>query len=153
MTFRIAIRGGIIAAALMAASCGVEDSTGSGSGEAPSGGGSVAAVEQGPRLTGPQKNAVRSARQYLSITGFSRDGLIQQLSSSAGDGYDIADATAAVDSLNVDWNENAAKSAEHYLSMTGFSCSGLVEQLSSSAGDKYTESQARYGAKKAGACS
>lgn len=87
------------------------------------------------------------------MTGFSRDGLIQQLSSSAGDGYDVADATAAVDSLDVDWNENAAKSAEQYLSMSGFSCSGLVQQLSSSAGDKYTESQARYGAQKAGACS
>lgn len=106
----------------------------------------------GAYLTGPQKNAVRSAKQYLSISGFSRDGLIEQLSSSAGDGYDVDDATKAVDSLNVDWNENAAKSARQYLSLTGFSCKGLIEQLSSSAGDKYTESQATYGARKAGAC-
>ena len=62
-------------------------------------------------LTAAQKNAVRSAEQYLSISGFSRDGLIDQLSSSAGNGYSVADATAAVDSLSVDWNENAAKSA------------------------------------------
>lgn len=105
------------------------------------------------QLTGPQKNAVRSAKQYLSISGFSRDGLIEQLSSSAGDGYEVADATAAVDSLNVDWNENAVRSAKQYLSLTGFSCKGLIEQLSSSAGDKYTESQATYGARQAGACS
>ena len=103
-------------------------------------------------LTGSQKNAVRSANQYLRMQGFSRDGLIQQLSSDAGDGYEIADATAAVDSLNVDWNKQAARSAEQYLSMQGFSCKGLVQQLSSSSGDRYTASQATYGARQAGAC-
>jgi hypothetical protein len=103
-------------------------------------------------ITASQMNAVRSAEQYLSMMGFSRDGLISQLSSDAGDGYSVADATAAVDSLNVDWNENAAKSARQYLSMSGFSCKGLIEQLSSSAGDKYTVEQATYGARQAGAC-
>ncbi|MBN3799355.1 Ltp family lipoprotein [Burkholderia sp. Ac-20392] len=103
-------------------------------------------------LTGPQNNAVRSAKQYLSIQGFSRKGLIQQLSSDAGDGYKVADATAAVDSLNVDWNREAARSAKQYLSIQGFSCKGLINQLSSSAGDAYTASQATYGAKQAGAC-
>jgi hypothetical protein len=110
------------------------------------------APEATTRLTGPQKNAVRSAKQYLRMTGFSREGLIDQLSSSAGDGYDVADATVAVDSLDVDWNANAVKSAKQYLNLTGFSCQGLIEQLSSSAGDKYTESQATYGARQAGAC-
>lgn len=43
--------------------------------------------------TGPQKNAVRSAKQYLMMEGFSRYGLIQQLSSSAGDGYTVNQAT------------------------------------------------------------
>ena len=103
-------------------------------------------------LTGPQKNAVRSAKQYLSIQGFSRHGLIEQLSSDAGDGYSVADATKAVDSLNVDWNQQAVRSAQQYLTIMGFSCKGLIEQLSSSAGDKYTVSQATYGARGAGAC-
>lgn len=103
-------------------------------------------------LTGPQRNAVRSAEQYLSFMAFSRDGLIDQLSSSAGDGYDVADATVAVDSLTVDWNAQAAKAAAQYLSMMGFSCSGLIEQLSSSAGDQYTRAQAEFGARQAGAC-
>lgn len=111
-----------------------------------------AAVVAEPKLTGPQKNAVRSARQYLSLTGFSRDGLIEQLSSDYGEGYDEADATIAVDSLDVDWNENAVRSAKQYLELTGFSCKGLIEQLSSSAGGKFTESQARHGAQAAGAC-
>jgi hypothetical protein len=103
-------------------------------------------------LTGPQRNAVRSAEQYLAMTGFSRAGLIQQPSSDAGDGYSVADATVAVDSLSVDWNENAERSARQYLDMTGFSCDGLVEQLSSSAGDRYTVAEATYGARQAGAC-
>ncbi|WP_148716670.1 Ltp family lipoprotein [Chitinolyticbacter meiyuanensis] len=103
-------------------------------------------------LTGPQQNAVRSAKQYLSISGFSRNGLIQQLSADAGDGYKVADATVAVDSLKVDWNQQAVRSAKQYLSISGFSCKGLIEQLSSSAGDGYTKSQATYGAQQAGAC-
>ena len=103
-------------------------------------------------LTGPQKNAVRSANNYLNLQGFSRDGLIEQLSSLYGDGYSVADATAAVNSLSVDWNEQAVRSAEQYLSMMGFSCKGLIDQLSSDAGEKYTNSQATYGAKQAGAC-
>lgn len=111
------------------------------------------APEATSRLTSAQRNAVRSANQYLRMTGFSREGLIEQLSSSAGEGYDLADATVAVDSLDVDWNENAVRSAKQYLSMSGFSCKGLIEQLSSSAGEKYTVSQATFGARQAGACS
>lgn len=111
-----------------------------------------APVEADAQLTGPEENAVRSAKQYLSLSGFSREGLIQQLSSSAGDGYDRAVATAAVDSLGVDWNENAVKSAKQYLGLSGFSCNGLIDQLSSGSGDKYTVSQATYGAHQAGAC-
>src|SRR5699024_10277346 len=73
-------------------------------------------------LSRPQKNAVRSAEQYINMTGFSGEGLIEQLSSEYGDGYGIEDATIAIDSLNIDWNEQAVRSAEEYLDMTGFSC-------------------------------
>lgn len=111
-----------------------------------------AAAEPEDNLTGPQRNALRSAKQYLSMSGFSRKGLIQQLSSSAGEGYAEADAIAAVDSLGVDWKAEAAESAKQYIEMSGFSCKGLIQQLSSSAGDKYTREEAEYGAKQAGAC-
>ena len=103
-------------------------------------------------LTGPQKNAVRAAQSYLSISAFSRDGLIEQLSSQAGNGFNVNDATKAVDSLNVDWNQEAVKSAKQYLQMMGFSCNGLVQQLSSRAGAKFTQQQATFGAQRAGAC-
>jgi hypothetical protein len=109
-------------------------------------------VPQVQALTIPQANAVRSATQYLSFSGFSRDGLINQLYSDAGDGYSVSDATFAVDSLNVDWNAQAVKSAKQYLSFSGFSCRGLIEQLSSSAGDRYTPQQAAYGAQAVGVC-
>jgi len=112
----------------------------------------AASIASAQSLTGPQKNAVRSAKSYLSFSGFSRVGLIDQLSSSYGDGYNVADATAAVDSLSVDWNAQAVRSANQYLEMTGFSCNGLIDQLSSDAGDNYTKSQATHGAQKAGAC-
>ncbi|GED41472.1 hypothetical protein HHA02_08010 [Cobetia marina] len=103
-------------------------------------------------LTGPQANAVRSAKQYLSIGGFSRSGLINQLSSDYGDGYSVADATAAVDSLDIDWYKQAVRSANQYLKLQGFSCKGLIQQLSSGAGDRYTDSQAAYGARHTSAC-
>jgi len=162
MNFKMAFayRAVLIATALSATACSPEIPAGGSAKKAAevmpnnaAATGEEAAPEEAAKLTGPQKNAVRSAKQYLSISGFSRDGLIQQLSSSAGDNYDVADATAAVDSLDVDYNENAAKSAKQYLSISGFSCNGLIGQLSSSAGDKYTVSQATYGARQAGACS
>jgi len=103
-------------------------------------------------LTGPQNNAVRAAQSYLSISAFSRDGLIEQLSSQAGNNFNLGDATKAVDSLSVDWNQEAVKSAKQYLQMMGFSCSGLTQQLSSRAGAKFTEQQASFGAQRAGAC-
>jgi len=88
-------------------------------------------------LTSPQKNAIKSAESYLSFSGFSRNGLIDQLSSDAGDGYDLDDAKIAVDSLVVNWTEQAMRSAEQYLSFSGFSRLGLIDQLSSDAGSKF----------------
>ena len=103
-------------------------------------------------LTAAQRNAVRSANSYLQLSGFSRQGLIDQLSSEFGDRYSVGDATVAVDSLSTDWNAQAARSAVSYLELSGFSCQGLIDQLSSEAGDKYTVEQATYGATQAGIC-
>ncbi|MDT5013082.1 MAG: hypothetical protein QOH57_4699 [Mycobacterium sp.] len=88
-----------------------------------------------------EQNAVQAAKDYLRMTAFSRQGLIEQL--VVGDGYSTADATFAVNSLTVDWNQQAVKAARDYLSMTSFSRQGLIEQLV--VGDGYTQSQAAYG--------
>ena len=90
-------------------------------------------------LTESQENAVRSAKHYLSLEGFSRRGLIQQLSSSLGSGYSVADATVAVDSLHINWDKEAVRSAKHYLSLEGFSRRGLIQQLSLGSGYSVAE--------------
>jgi hypothetical protein len=91
-------------------------------------------------------NARRSAQSYLDLSGFSRQGLIDQLSSEYGDQYPVEVATAAIDSLDVDWNAEAVEAAESYLELQGFSYAGLVEQLSSPYGDQFTREQAEHGA-------
>ncbi len=88
---------------------------------------------------------MRSAESYLNFKGFSRAGLIRQLSSEYGEGFSVEDATFAVDYLNVDWNEQAAKAAQSYLDFKGFSRSGLIQQLESEYGDQFTHEQAVYG--------
>jgi hypothetical protein len=107
-------------------------------------------AEKAAEMTAGQENAVESAQNYLSFTAFSRQGLIEQLSSDAGDGYSVKDATFAADHVDANWNEQAAKAAKNYLDMTSFSRKGLIEQLSSDAGDGYTKKQAVYGVDKAG---
>lgn len=100
-------------------------------------------------MTSEQRNALAAARSYLDFAGFSRLGLIRQLSSPAGDGYSVADAAFAADNVGADWNEEAVESAKAYLQLTPMSQSGLIRQLSSPAGDHYTLAQARYAASKA----
>lgn len=100
------------------------------------------------------KNAYRSAQSYLDLKGFSKQGLIDQLSSEYGEGYTVEQATAAVQAMEdageVDWNEQAVKSGQSYLDMKGFSRDGLIKQLSSEYGDKYTVEQATYAADQLG---
>jgi Host cell surface-exposed lipoprotein len=107
-----------------------------------------------PKLTLSQQNAIAAAQQYLGEgTGFSQAGLIAQLDSPDGDGYSVADATFAVDSLNVDWNAQAVDAAKGYLQTSSFSCTDLVQQLDSPDGSQFTPAQAEYAAKAVGLCS
>lgn len=107
-------------------------------------------TEAPPAMTASQEQAVGAAENYLSISGFSRKGLIKQLSSEYGEGFSVKDATFAVDYLKVDWNEQAAKKAREYLAMQHFSRSGLIKQLESAYGEQFTHAQAVYGVNKAG---
>lgn len=91
-------------------------------------------------ITSSQRNAIRSAQQYLDYSAFSRSGLIHQLEY---EDFSTADATFAVDSLKVDWNEQAAKSAKQYLQYSSFSRSGLIDQL---VYEGFARAQAEYGA-------
>jgi len=100
--------------------------------------------------TTAQENAIASAEDYLHNQAFSRTGLIQQLSSKYGEGFSKADATFAVNHLDVDWNEQAAAAAKGYLSIDSFSRNGLIQQLESKYGEGFTHSQAVYGVNQTG---
>jgi hypothetical protein len=111
------------------------------------GGAQAAPFEPGlPLSPVSQEQAVRKAKDYLDYTAFSRQGLITQLVSA--EHFSDDDATYAVDSLNVDWNQQAAKKAKDYLEYTSFSHDGLITQLVSA--EKFTPAQAEYGVAAAG---
>jgi len=97
-------------------------------------------------MTGAQQQAVDSAEGYLSEgQGFSKNGLLSQLTSSFGEGFSKPDAQFAIKYLHPDWDQQAVDSAKGYLSGgQGFSEQGLLQQLSSTAGEGFTEAQARY---------
>jgi hypothetical protein len=105
-----------------------------------------------PERTGTvaQMQALGSAKAYLDVAPFSRKGLIQQLTSDAGDGFARADAVWAVDRCGADWRAQAVRSARAYLEVTHFSRKGMIQQLTSSAGDGYTTAQATYAADQVG---
>ena len=72
-----------------------------------------------------EKNALKSAKNYLNSMAFSYSGLVEQLEY---EGYTNSEATYAADHCNADWNVQAVKSAKNYLNSSAFSYSGLIEQ-------------------------
>jgi len=103
-----------------------------------------------PELTISQEQAVGAAKDYLDTSAFSRAGLIEQLSSAYGSGFSKADATFAVDYLQVNWKEQAVLAAKEYLQTMHFSRAGLIQQLSSAYGSKFTRVEATYAADQVG---
>jgi hypothetical protein len=112
--------------------------------------GGTSTKQSQPEETVAEKNARQSAEDYLDTAPFSKAGLIQQLSSSYGEGFKKADAIYAVNHIDVNWNEQAAKAAKAYLDLQAFSRAGLIQQLESNAGDGYTHAQAVYGVNQTG---
>ena len=104
----------------------------------------VPAEPAGPQMTVSQENAVESAENYLSYSGFSRKGLIKQLEFEE---FSTADATFAVDNVDVDWMAEAAESAANYMDYSSFSRSGLIDQLEF---EGFTAEQAEHGADSVG---
>jgi hypothetical protein len=107
---------------------------------------STPAAPASPSMTGAQQQAVDSAEGYLSEgQGFSKQGLLSQLTSSFGEGFSKSDAEFAIKYLNPNWDQQAVDSAKGYLSGgQGFSEQGLLQQLTSSYGAGFTEAQAEY---------
>lgn len=97
-----------------------------------------------PTASQGQTNALRSAKEYLSVMPFSYSGLIQQLEY---EGYTSEEATYAADNCKADWNKQAEKAAKAYLDTMSFSRQGLIDQLIF---EGYSQEQAEYGVSAAG---
>ena len=95
------------------------------------------------RLTSGQKNALGTAKNYLSWMNFSKEGLKKQLTF---EGFSDEDAQYAVDHCGANWYEQAYKSAKNYLSFMPFSEDELINQLEF---EGFTYDQAVYGADRA----
>jgi hypothetical protein len=102
-----------------------------------------------PALTVAENQAVIAAKGYLSAgSGFSKEGLLKQLTSTYGSGFGKAEARFAIKYLNPDWDAQSLIAAKGYLSAgSGFSKEGLLKQLTSTYGSGFTRSQAEYAIK------
>lgn len=105
-------------------------------------------VSPKPKITRAQQQALESAQSYLESGGFSRNGLIDQLSSKYGEDFDKKDAVWAVDHAGADWKAEAVESAESYMDSGGFSKRSLEDQLASPYGEDFTRAQAHYAVEK-----
>ena len=90
-------------------------------------------------LTVSQENAIKKAESYIRYSGFSRQGLIEQLEF---EGFSNADSIFAVDNITVDWNEECAEKAQNYMEYSSFSRQGLIEQLEF---EGFTSTEIEYG--------
>lgn len=93
------------------------------------------AVEEASR---EQKNALKTAENYLDYTGFSEKGLREQLEFEE---YPTDAIDYAISNVLVDYNEEALETAQNYLDFSSFSDAGLKEQLLF---EGFTEEQAQY---------
>lgn len=89
-----------------------------------------------------EKNALKTAKNYLEIMAFSYEGLVKQLEYEK---YSHEESIYAADNCGADWNEQAYKCAKNYLDLMAFSKDGLIEQLEY---DGFTHEQAVYGVEK-----
>jgi type II secretory pathway component PulK len=111
----------------------------------------AATASAASNYTLPQQQAIGAAETYLRMgSGFSRSGLIQQLSSKYGDGFSKALAVFAVNHIRVNWYQQAFLAAKGYLKTSHFSRSGLIQQLTSKYGSGFTLAQAVYAVNKLG---
>lgn len=97
-----------------------------------------------PKETLSQKNALSSAKSYISIMAFSYDGLIHQLEFEQ---YPHEDAVYGADNCGADWFAEAAESAKSYMDIMPMSREELIHQLEF---EGYTPEQAEYGAQSVG---
>ena len=87
-----------------------------------------------------EKNALKTAKQYLEYTPFSYEGLVKQLEY---EGYTHSQAVYGADHCGANWKQEAVAMAKRYLEVSSFSYQGLIDQLEY---EGFTHEQAVYGA-------
>ncbi|MDU1315674.1 Ltp family lipoprotein [Anaerococcus hydrogenalis] len=90
------------------------------------------------------QNALKTAESYLQTFPFSKQGLLEQLTSEHGSKFPQDAAQYAIDNLKVDYKEQALKSAKNYMDTMPMSNDELYEQLTSEHGEKFTPEEAQY---------
>ncbi|GAA1912641.1 hypothetical protein GCM10009775_01520 [Microbacterium aoyamense] len=105
---------------------------------------SVTSEAPKPVYTLEQQNALEQAQSYLDYSSFSRQGLIDQMSSEYGSGFPVEVSTWAADTVGADWNAEAVEAAQSYLDYSSFSRQGLYDQLTSQYGSQFTPEQTNH---------
>jgi hypothetical protein len=129
--------------------CEVEEPASDGAG---GGSGSSSSSNKADNFTVSQKSAIQAAENYLDTgMGYSRNGLIEQLTSKMGSGFKRADAVFAIKQIKPNWNKQAVMAAKNYMETgMGYSRDGLLEQLTSKMGSGFTQAQAEFAVNKVG---
>jgi len=103
-------------------------------------------TDSNSNYTMEEDNCYYAALSYLDTMGFSKKGLIDQLSSEYGDNYPKETAEKIVNDIEnqgkVDWDKECEESAQDYLDTMPFSKEELIDQLSSEYGENFTKEQA-----------
>lgn len=100
-----------------------------------------------PKVPTEYKNALATAEEYNEDQPMSKAGLLDQLTSSDGEGFTQAAGEYAVNHLKANWNENALKCAKTYQKEEHLSRADVQSQLSSSVddgGEGFTSEQVQY---------
>lgn len=97
-----------------------------------------------PKETAGQANARAKGEEYLSISAYSRKGLVEQLEF---EGFSKKDAQYGAAAQNANWKEQAALKAQEYLDISAYSRQGLIDQLKF---EGFTKKQAEYGVDQTG---
>ena len=126
--------------------CMALDSAGYCPGDDPASAPAATQAPASPAMTTAQQQAVDAAQGYLQMgQGFSYAGLLQQLTSTSGDGFAKSDAEFAINYLHPDWHQQAVDAAQGYLQMgSGFSYNSLLQQLTSSSGSGFSTTDAEF---------
>ena len=101
-----------------------------------------------------KQNALEQAQSYLEYSSFSRAGLLHQMTSEYGSGFEAEDAAWAIRYLEkfklVSWKAEAVEQAESYLEYSSFSRDGLYRQMTSEYGSQFTPEETNYALSKVG---